>query len=484
MDKRQITADVIPLAHKARRLCEEGKAVEAWDIAESLMERLPHSANPVILASYVAWKMRKMPLAYQLGIRGTQMAPMEAVAFLNLGMGAQEIWLMEEAESAYKTAARLAKDKTEGGMALMNLSALYVDIGEYAKAEVTAKEALAIIPDHPKAKANLGFAMLGQKKWDGWDWYTYSLGLQSRRAMQYRGEGPWDGAKNLTVVAYGEQGLGDELSFSSMIPDAMKDCQKLIVDCDPKLEGLFRRSFPKAKVYGTRNAKELLWAPEDRNIDASVALGDLGKFYRRKDEDFTGEPYLVADPERRLMWRTLFDKARKPVIGIAWSGGLYHTGSKFRRLALNEIKGLLGSVDARWVSLQYKDASQEIAEFRQQNPSIDLVQYSYATLTDDYDDTAAMVAECDLVIAVDTSIVHLCGALGKECWVLLHKYSQFRYGTSGETTPWAKSLKLYRQRTLQDWTGPLGEVTGALRKRFGARMEEEIDLAQINIKAA
>lgn len=472
MDKHTITQEALALAEHARKLCDNDRADEAWGVAETLMERLPHSANPVILASYVAWKMRKMPLAYQLGVRGAQMAPQETTAWLNLGIGAQEIWLMDEAEEAYKTALRLANTDKEKGTALLNLSGLYVDIGDYRKAEEIGRQALKYRPDSAKAKSNLGFGLLGQKKWEGWDWYSYCLGLGGRRAMQYKGEGPWDGTKGLTVVTYGEQGLGDELSFASMVPDAIKDCGKVIIDCDPKLTGLFQRSFPKAKVYGTRWAKTLSWAPEDRNIDASIALGDLGKFYRRTDESFTGEPYLVADPERRFMWRTLFSQFKKPVIGIAWTGGVYHTGEKFRKLSLEALHPILASVDAKFVSLQYRDASQEIATFKAKHPNIDISQYSFGTLTDDYDDTAALVAECDLIIAVDTSVVHLCGALGKECWVLLHKYSQFRYGMGGETTPWYKSVKVHRQRSLQDWNGPIGEVTGNLRRRY--KQEEKV----------
>lgn len=469
-DQKQIEEGLI-LANTARRLCEEDRADEAWGIAETLMERMPHSANPVILGSYVAWKMRKMPLAYQLGIRGTQMAPQEAIAFLNLGMGAQEIWLMDEAIEAYRMAERLAKDDKERGMALLNLSAVYVDIGEYTKAEEHARKALKLIPDNKKAKANLGFAMLGQKKWAGWDWYAYALGLKSRRKVQFAGEGDWDGTKGLTVAAYGEQGLGDELSFACMIPQAVKDCGRLIIECDSKLEGLFQRSFPTTKVYGTRTKAELTWAKEDQQIDASIALGDLGKFYRTTDEDFTGEPYLVADPERRAMWKSLFANGKKPAIGIAWSGGVYHTGEKFRKLTLEQLSPLLTSVKAKFVSLQYKDSSEEIREFKAKHPEVDISQYAFGTLTSDYDDTAALVAELDLVIGVDTSVIHLAGALGKECWLMLHKYSQFRWGMSGSNTPWYKSIQIFRQRSLQDWGGPIGEVIHHLRQRY--KVEEK-----------
>ena len=141
------------------------------------------------------------------------------------------------------------------------------------------------------------------------------------------------------------------------------------------------------------------------------------------------------------------------------------TGEKFRTLSLEQLKPLLSSVDAHWVSLQYKDASKEIEEFKKKNPSIDLVQYSWATLTKDYDDTAALVSEVDMVICIQTAVAHLSGALGKECLVLLPKNSQWRYGSYGDI-PWYSSVKVFRQRSLQDWNGPLGEVIGKLRKKY------------------
>lgn len=460
-----------PLLYKARRLCEEQRYEEAWQIVEMLMEKYPKKANPVILGTYILWKWRKFPLAYHLGIHSVHMAPQECAAHQNAAVAAHEIWLCDEAEYLLKTALRLANNDEEKGHCLLSLASIYIDTGQFTKAEETSRQALKYVPDNAKAKANLGFALLGQRKWEGWDWYSYSQGLNARRVMQYANEGPWDGTKNLTVACYGEQGLGDELSFASMVPDAIKDCEKVIIDCDERLQGLFQRSFPQAKVYGTRNQQQLAWAEEDRRIDASISLGELGKFYRRTDESFTGAPYLVADPDRRLMWRTLFDTAKKPVIGIAWTGGLYHTGAKFRRLDLEGLYTTMRSIDARYVSLQYKDASKEIAEFKKKHPDIDIVQYPFGTLTDDYDDTAAMVAEVDLVICMQTAVAHLAGGLGKDCWVLLPKYSQFRYGEKGDTIPWYKSLKVFRQRSLQDWHGPLGEVTYQLRQRY--RQEEK-----------
>jgi len=458
-------SDTEILVKEAMRLCDADDADHAWGIAEMLMDRSPDSAAGLMLATFVAWKMGKHTLSYQLAIRTTQVAPLNAQAWMRLGIAANEIWQMDAAETAFKHGLRLSKDKGESSALHLNYSALLLDTGRFAEAEEHARKALDFNPSSEKAKANMGLSLLGQRKWTGWDLYSHTLGLPGRRKTRFAQEGPWDGTKGLTVALYGEQGIGDELSFASMVPEAIRDSKRVILDCDAKLEHLFRRSFPEATVHGTRWERVLDWPVEDRTPDASLALGELGRLYRRTDESFPGTPYLVADPIRRQMWRSEFDRKGKPAIGIAWTGGVPWTGAKFRTLSLEQLKPLFNSVDAQWVSLQYKDAAKDIATFRKRNLGVDLVQYPWATLTPDYDDTAALVAELDLVICIQTAVAHLAGALGKECFVLLPKNSQWRYGTSGDI-PWYKSVRVFRQRSLQDWHGPIGEVIGRIRARY------------------
>lgn len=452
----------------ARQLAEAGELDESFKILSKMMEETPNNAHLLILASYIQWKCKRLPLAYHLAKRATDISSGEPAAWINLGTACDDMWLTEESEQAYRMVLRLDSKPYQKSMAYSNLAALYINTGRFREAEPMAREALKHNPESPKAEANLGFSLLGQRRWEGWKHYSRSLGLNSRMKIKFGDEPDWDGSKGKTVALYGEQGIGDEISFASMVPDAIRDCGKVIIETEQKLQGLFQRSFPNAKVYGTRRHKELAWAEEDQKLDASCALGELGGFYRTSDESFTGEPYLVADPARRLMWRALFDSKKKPVIGIAWTGGVQWTGEKYRTLSLEQLSSVLKSVDAHWVSLQYKDASKEIAAFKARN-DVDLEQYPFATLTPDYDDTAAMVAELDLVICIQTAVAHLAGAMGKEVWVLLPKNSQWRYGESGETIPWYKSLRVFRQRSLNDWFGPLGEITGRLRKRYALK---------------
>jgi len=142
-----------------------------------------------------------------------------------------------------------------------------------------------------------------------------------------------------------------------------------------------------------------------------------------------------------------------------------HTHAKHRVWKLSELLPIFKAVDAIWVSLQYKDAEAEIAEFRMQHPEIDLRQYKKATITKDYDDTASLVEALDLVVAMQTAVIHLAGALGKECWCFVNKHSQWRYGPNTQNTlPWYSSVRLFRN--IDGW--PIEQAANELKERFSA----------------
>ena len=477
--EKKVPVPVPPVLLEAQRHLDNQEWDKAWMTAERVIEENPHHVPTLVLMAFTAHKAKRYHIGYMFGRHAVELAPTNALAWINLGINAHEMWMRNEAVECFQKGGKFAlnkNDKLVAAMAFMNLAAIHLDFGEYKPAEEAARKALELDPYNPMAKANLGFAMLGQGNWDGWEFYSWSLGLAHRQKQVFGEEPEWNGAPEKTVVLYGEQGLGDEISFASMLPDAARASKKVIFSCHKKVEGLFRRSFahlPNVKVYGTRNAKAgdgVMWDEEDRQFDASAALGELGKFFRRSDESFDGKPYLTADPDRQIMWRALFYKIRmeqqKPVIGISWTGGLSHTGAKLRSMTLEKLTPILRGFKAHWVCLQYKDASDEIAAFRKKNPDVDLVQYPTATLTPDYDDTAAMVTELDLVISVQTAIVHLCGGLGQECWVLLPKISQWRYGDSGSTTRWYESVRLFRQSQVDEWVQPMGNLAQALVEKF------------------
>lgn len=453
--KPQVNLDWVKKANEAMNAKDIDKA---YAIVEEILLKDPNDAQALCMVSDIMKKTAKLPIAYALAKRASEIRPERSETWNSLGHAAQLLWRLDEAEASYKKAAQRASTKDQRALYSNNLGSVYLDDGEFTKAEAPCRASIEI-KDDANAKHNLGLSLLAQRKWkEAWPFYSASIGSTRRLKVKYMNpeEPIWDGSKDKKIVVYGEQGLGDEICAASMLPDAIRDSKKVIIDCDHRLEHLFRRSFPEAKVYGTRWAKRedgIKWDAKDRNVDASTAGFELGKFYRNSDEDFPGTPYLTPCPDRVAMWKALFATKKKPVIGIAWSGGTWHNAALHRQLPLDQWGPIFNAVDAHWVSLQYKDASKEIV-------GTPVTQYPYATLTKDYDDTAALVAACDLVIGVQTSVFHLAGALGIPAWVMVPKVSQWRYGENYTDVPWYKSMKLYRM------SAPLSRIANDLKAHF------------------
>jgi len=432
----------------AKDLWERAKYDEAYEIVLPVLMDNPFNDAFLSLAGVIYEKADNLPLAYHLFKAACNIEPNEANHWVNLGRVAGDMWRVQEAEKFYKIALKKVKRDETLRILLGNLAAMCIDNARYEEAEKWCEQALKKFPDFDLGKSNLGFAQLALGKWDvGWKNYRYALDRPTRTKFQYKGEAEWDGHPGLRVVLYGEQGIGDELSFASMVPDAIETCEQVIIDCDIRLANLFQRSFPRAHVYGTRKMPHdcALWAPEDRKFDASLAIGQIGEYFRTSTSDCPGTPYLIPDPDRVLMWKALWAKKRKPVIGIAWNGGIPKTGAKFRKWTLEQLLPVLTSVDAHWVCLEYRSAAAQIAEFRKSHPEIDIHEYPHGTLTKDYDDTAALVASLDMVFCIQTSVAHLGSALGVPTWVCVPPTSQWRYGATGESVPWYKAMRVIRQ---------------------------------------
>jgi tetratricopeptide (TPR) repeat protein len=455
-----LATDVIEKLALARLLVEKREYDDAWAIVDKILVEDPNNVPALTMGVSIQDKARHLAIAYQMAKRCVDLAPNLSSSWTNFGRLCEELYQLDEAEKAYIKAISLSTKPQFKALNLNNLSSLYATTGRWAKAEEFALKSLDLEPNNGKARGNLGIAQLGQRKWvPGWDNYGSIIGSEYRKLVKYRDEPDWDGTPGKTVVVYGEQGLGDELSFASMIPDAIKVCKKVLLDCDHRLEGLFKRSFPQAKVYGTRWKREIEWDEEDKNPDYSISIGQLGSFFRKKNEDFPGSPYLVPERERWLMWTEYLKAKQKPIIGIAWSGGLQWTAERFRKWKLEELQPIFDSVDAHWVSLQYKDSEEEIRNFN----GAKIHSYPFATYSKDYDDTAGLVSACDLVITMQTSVAHLSAALGIETWTFVNQYApQWRYG-EGEDCPWYKSMKIYRQKNGK-W--PIDEAARVLKLRY------------------
>jgi tetratricopeptide (TPR) repeat protein len=448
---------------QARTLIEANRAPEAWGLLERYLLDDPEDPQALIVAGFFNVRVRNYPLAYLFARRLSELIPRDPAAWINLVQACKFMQREKEGERAARQGLSVAKLPQDRAALYQNLASIYMDAGRFADAEPMLAKALELEPEDAKFLANLGMCQLARHDWvNGWKNYRSLIGTEERVRQVYNDpeEQLWDGAPGQTVLLYGDQGLGDEVCFASMVNDAAHRCDKLILNVDRRLERLFRRSFPQVEVHGRRDQR---WNVGQK-IDASLPLSQAGEYLRLSEEDFDAQPYLKADSDRVLMWRSLFATKRKPVIGIAWTGGLWHTGSKYRHCTLDALLPLFESIDAHWVSLQYKDASAEIEAFRAKHPGIDLVQYPHATLTQDYDDTASLVAALDHIVAVPTAVVHLAGALGTPCVVMQSPKPCWKFANGLAFHPDVELIE-----HCGGWRQAIDETAKHLRARFQQR---------------
>lgn len=443
---------------QALALAEKGELDESLKLCSDHLNDFPNDSKAIFLAAYCLLKAERAGLAYNLLKRSADLVPHQPMVWNNMGMCAFQIGDLEEAEKLFRISLSKARTDEDKTPAMNNLAMCSVANHLPEEAIHWADKSLAINPDQNDVKESRGYACLMLGRWkEGWDGYEAMIGGSYRPISPFQNEGYWKGEPVDTLVVVGEQGIGDEISFASILPDLLKDpnVKNVVYESDSRLEGLFKRSFD-IPVYGTRFQRKVWW-PNDYKISAHVLSGSLGRYYRLKDEDFDKKSFLVPDPERRLQWKALLDSlGPKPKIGIAWTGGNKNTFSARRTLKLEELLPVLRQ-DATFISLQYKDPSAEI-ESLEETHGIKVHHWARCTQAKDYDETAALVAELDLVIAVPTAVVDLCGAIDKECWVLTPKKPHWRFVKHVWT-----NAKLYRQKA--EWAKTINEVAKDLGDR-------------------
>lgn len=417
-------------------LVEANDFENAFPLIDAVLEADPNNAPALHFLGYVYLMGGQYSFAYQAYRRALQEHPGNHALWTSLGRAAHELNRHDEAIKCFLKSAEI---NPEYAMAYANAAATFAKISKWEDAEKSARLALECDPNDLPAHLNLAHALLAQGKWkEGWQEWGKSLGCKYRKEWVYGDETRWDGSPDKRVVIYGEQGLGDEIFYASCVPDAIEISQKVWIDCDPKLEGLFKRSFPRSEVHGTRRDESPNWIV-NASIEHRCAIGGLPEFFRNDSKTFPRKTYLVADPERRLMWRALFDSWGKKVIGITTHGGAKHTNAAGRKIEFDDLLPLLEK-DYAFVSLDYQPDDTELDE---ELNGVKIHKFPFATQSQDYDDTAALIAELDYVVGVPTTAQHCAAAMGVQTICLVPQHHQWRYGQP--SMPWYRTMRLIYQ---------------------------------------
>lgn len=267
------------------------------------------------------------------------------------------------------------------------------------------------------------------------------------------------------LLLWGEQGLGDEILYAGMLPEAVRRAGAVTLECEPRLVPLFARSFPGVTVVARRDPPAAETAAPD--IDAHSTTLRLPRLFRRRAGDFPDHGgYLRPDPGRMLAWRQALAGDGGPVVGFSWTGGSARTGAN-KVPAAGAWAPFAGIAGLRLVSLIGGAGEDEAiarlpeALARRIRPCPD------PAFRDDLDSAAALIAALDGVVGIAGTTAHLAGALGVPGLVLLPRAPIWVWGRSGARCPWYPSLSLFRQSADGDWTDAMHQAARALAHRHG-----------------
>lgn len=341
-------------------------------------------------------------------------------------------------------------------------------LGRLDDARKSFDAALVVEPANAEARTGLAQVLLQRGDWaSGWTLYEARRDSASAPVRQYPLP-EWQGedCRGRGVLVHSEQGMGDIILFSSCLDDLHELGANIVLDVPQRLAALFARTFPWAEVVCS-DARDpaLTWHAASTSLDLHVPIGSLPRWFRRQARDFRdGQSFLKADPVRVQAWQRELDSVSRPLIGLAWRGGLAITGKYQRSLELPELVKTLVGTEAGLVSLQHGDTAADLASVQSAcgaciHPGLS----GYA----DLDELAALTSACDAVVTVCSTQAHLTGGLGVPGLVLVPVACNWRYGCEGSVSPWYSSLTLARQTLSDDWSSALSVVPEWLAARKG-----------------
>ena len=383
--------------------------------------------------------------------RAVVLRPDFADAHSNRGNALNALQRFDEALASYGEALALrpddAKTLTNRGIALHGLKRFDDEMASYARA-------LAVDPDYPEAHFNAGWCRMLRGDFEGLLEYEWRWQGELRRAKRNFAQPLWthaDDVANKTVLLHAEQGFGDTIEFCRYAPLVAERGARVILEVQEPLRELMQ-DLPGVAQVVTRGEALPDFDLQCPLLSVPLAMGTTLATIPAQ------VPYLSARPDAVAEWNALLGPKIRPRIGLAWSGSPSHRNDRNRSIGLAAFSPLLER-DASYVCLQPAVSAADADLLRARG---DVAQFGEKLKT--FADTAALIANLDLVIAVDTAVVHLAGALAKPVWVLLPFVPDWRWLLDRADNPWYPTARLFRQDQSRSWDTVIARVAAALRE--------------------
>lgn len=382
-----------------------------------------------------------------------------ALAFYQLGNLQRALGLWSQSLCAHLEACRLDPEQSDFHL---NLGVTYHGLQQLDQA-IAAYEKAYEKDNKPKIRFNRAQALLQAGRYrEGWQEYEWRMRMPEYEDI-FRWHNPqrrWQGQPfpGQTLVVYHEQGLGDAIQFCRYIPYLKALGGTVIFAVKDSLIPLMKALHGPDQIVEhseeTYKTLKFHWA---------VPLLSLPHIFRTTLDNFPNQtPYLDVPTEYRTKWQTLLaphlQQTGHKKIGLVYACNPASQTYAQRSCPLPLWQEIFALPGLQWFSLQKGDPGQQFAELAVQSPHlIDLT--SHIT---DFADTAAFINQLDLVISIDTSVVHLAGALDKPTWLLLPFDNEWRWLQHRTDSPWYPSFRLFRQPGHEQWAQLLQRVRQVL----------------------
>ncbi|WP_019503036.1 tetratricopeptide repeat protein [Pseudanabaena sp. PCC 6802] len=466
-----------------------GKLAEAEVIYQQILQLQPQHFTSLHMLGVLALQAGQLETGISWIKKAVAVDPTNAEAHSNLGNALSELERHDEAISHYERAIALNPDFADAyynlglanaargdidkaiacyqqtiaisptyAQAHNNLGTLLQKQGQFEQAKDCYQQAIAINPNHAEAKYNFSMLLLLlgdlRQGFLEYEWRWRSPTFLSDNPAPSCSQPLWDGTDldRRTLLISCEQGFGDAIQFSRYFSLIKRKAEKVMFVCPPPLEKLFRQ-FDGVKLVPPH-------APLP-DFDTHISLLSLPRICDTALATIPARiPYLSApSPEEIASLLKIDDRTNTFRVGIVWASKASHPTAGDRTCPLNILKSLLDISNVNFYCLQKEIDNSDRHLLGQYQGKLTIL----SDRLQDFADTAAIIAQLDLVISVDTAVAHLAGAMGKPTWVLLPFSPDWRWMLEREDSPWYPTMRLFRQERIGDWTDAIERVGNALR---------------------
>jgi tetratricopeptide (TPR) repeat protein len=464
-----------------------GRDAEAAQCYEQALQLEPDFAGAHSNLGIILHRQKRFDEALSHYRRAIELEPASPEAYNNLGNLLIDQQRIPEAIESYRTAIRLRESYAEAHNnlaaalekledfdaasaeydralalhprfveAMNNLGTLRQKQGRHEKALAMWQRACATNPQFGEAQWNIGLHQLAAgdyaRGWEGYEW-RWRCDHSRGRWREYAGKPRWDGAPlaGRTILLYPEQGFGDVIQFARFVPAVAARGGRVVLECQPELVQVMRTLDGVAGVVATGETLP--------SFDTYLALLSVPRVIGTTLQTLPNQvPYLHADPTAVPTWRERIQASPGMLkVGLTWGGNI--TPDPKRSMSLADLAPLAEIAGVAWFSLQKGEPAQQLASPPRGMRIVDLG----SELTN-FADTAAAIANLELLITIDTAVAHLAGAMGVKTWTLLPFAPDWRWMLERDDSPWYPTMRLFRQPAWNDWASVVARVVDGLRR--------------------